>query len=325
MIQRFILLSALVFALCSNNLYSQDLVDDISGQSENLRGELFTENIHLISRSQRIFILTNTNQQLNKGDFITLTFGIDKPIARALVAKNNDNFSGIKILKIYSLTQWALIKKDIEVQILKGDDAKLFEKKAPPPKEDQTENLEIKNEEDLYNDVSLEEDLDFLNKDNRHIKPDNIVGVAAGRLQFENTIDKDTETNNQIFAHWAYQFADNYWVEGIYGRTLIDNFPAQQTQTLLNNFVARIKYTFKAPLYTFVMPYVGFQQVSVNSPDAGQTSDANLATQELNLIDSLARSGIVAGITVYRRLVPGWFVKADLGSDDINIGFAIEF
>lgn len=321
MFQSLFLYCTLFIALSANNVYSQDLVEDIS---DNNNSELFSENIHLIARSQRIFILTNTNQLLNKGDFITLTFGKTNPIARALVAKNNNELSGIKILKIYSLKQWAKIKQDTKVDILKGDDSILFKKTIEKPKNEETK-VEIQGEEDLYNDVQIEEDIDFLNKDSRHIKPDNLVGFSAGLLQFENTIDQDVETNTQIFGHWSYQFADNFWIEGLYGRTLIDNFPAPQSQTLLNNFVARVKYTFKTPLYTFVMPYVGFQQVSVNSPDAGQTADATLAAQELELIDSLARSGIVVGVTIYRRLVPGWFVKADLGSDDINIGFVVEF
>lgn len=306
-----------------NEVYSQDIVDDISSYDES-NNEMFNERIHLISRSQRIFIITNTNQQLNKGDFITLTFGKDKPIARALVAKNNDSLTGIKILKIYSLKHWAKIKQDISLEILKGDDSRLFAKNETKEKVAQPE-VQINSEEDLYNDVQLEEDIDFLSKDNRHIKPDNIVGFSAGLLKFENTIDNDTETNNQFFGHWAYQFSDNYWIEAVYGRTLINNFPGDGTQTLLNNFVARAKYTFKTPLYTYVMPYIGYQQVNVNSPDAGEVADPTLALEELALIDSLAVSGVVFGVTIYRRLVPGWFLKADLGTDDINIGFAVEF
>jgi hypothetical protein len=41
--------------------------------------------------------------------------------------------------------------------------------------------------------------------------------------------------------------------------------------------------------------------------------------------DNLKKSGPVFGITVLRRLVPGWFIKGDLGNDIINLGFAIEF
>ncbi len=75
------------------------------------------------------------------------------------------------------------------------------------------------------------------------------------------------------------------------------------------------------------MPYVGYQNKTVSSPDAGkgtnQTEAQNQA--ELDAIDNLSRSGVVAGVTVLRRLVPGWFVKADLGTDLLGIGFAIEF
>lgn len=313
--------------LFSHVAYAQGIVDDIS-KDEMLSSESFSETIRTISRSKRIFILTNSNQSMTKGDFITLSISKSGPVARALVAKTYQGFAGIKIMKIYSLKRWAVLKKGINIDLVKGDDSYLFKKKKEKTKvaKENEEEISIESEEDLYNDSALiSGDTEFLDRDMRHIKPDNIVSFAWGRHQFENTIDKDIETNNQFFGQWAYQFADNYWLEGVYGRTLIDNFPATNTQTLLNNFTGRFKYVFKAPLYSYIVPYVGFQQVSVSSPEAGRTSDAALAQQELDLVDSLAKSGIVAGVTVIRRMVPGWFIKADIGTDAINIGFAIEF
>ena len=309
--------------LHSFNANSQGIVDDISEGT--LSSDVFSESIRTISRSKRIFILTNSNQSLAKGDFITLSLPNSGPVARALVAKTYQGFAGIKIMKIYSLKRWALLKKGLGIDLIKGDDSSLFKKKKEKSIAKEEE-VKIEGEEDLYSDNKLiGDDTEFISKDSRHIKPDNIVSFAWGRHQFENTIDKDIETNNQFFGQWAYQFADNYWLEGVYGRTLIDNFPATNTQTLLNNFVGRFKYVFKAPLYSYIVPYIGFQQVSVSSPEAGRTNDATLAQQELDLVDSLAKSGIVAGVTVIRRMVPGWFIKADIGTDAINIGFAIEF
>lgn len=308
---------------------AQGIVSEFA-DNDAFTSEVFTETIKTIARSKRIFILTNTNQELSRGDFVTLSVPKAGPVARALVAKTHQENAGIKILKIYSLKRWAILRNNLEVEILKGDDSRLFRKKKKAPEtieeEKDPDKVSIESEEDLYNDTSLiGDDPDFNNKDRRHIKPDNIVSLAWGRHQFDNTIDNDIETSNQFFGKWAYQFGDNYWLEGVYGRVLIDNFPARSTQTLINNFIARFKYVFKAPLYSYLMPYVGFQQMSVSSPEAGNTNDPVLAAQELALVDSLAESGIVLGVTVLRRMVPGWFVKADIGTDAINIGFAIEF
>lgn len=124
---------------------------------------------------------------------------------------------------------------------------------------------------------------------------------------------------------WAYQFTDNYFVEGVYGRATFDNYPADSTQTLVNHVVARLKYNIKGPAYTFFMPYLGYQTYSVSSPDAGNSGVATTDDEENKVIDDLKKSGPVFGVTVLRRLVPGWFIKADVGTDVINVGFSIEF
>ncbi|MCO4755606.1 MAG: hypothetical protein KC478_14085, partial [Bacteriovoracaceae bacterium] len=289
--------------------------------------EIFTETVRIISRSQKIFIITNTNEMLQKGDFITLVLGERDPVARALVGKTHAGQAGIKILKIYSLKRWSLMRTGLDIRVLKGDDSKLFVKAAPKPQvEDDIEKIE--SEEDLYDiDTSIEEGVNFFDKDNRHIKPDNVVGAAWSQYSFENTLlaEAETEVNNQWAFSWAYQFNDNYWLEGLYGRTLLSDFPAKSAQTLINNFTIRLKYTFKAPLYSYVMPYVGYQIYNVSSPDAGQSTSATLNAQEEDLIADLGQDQPVFGVTLLRRLVPGWFLKADLGNDIISLGFAIEF
>jgi hypothetical protein len=91
------------------NLMGKEFVNDISSPiSLGDSAEMFTETIRIISRSQKIFILTNTNQMLYKGDFITLILNEKEPVARALVGKTYDGSAGIKILKIYSLKNWAI-------------------------------------------------------------------------------------------------------------------------------------------------------------------------------------------------------------------------
>ncbi len=312
------------FALCVNKIHAQSLVDDISSPlGLGSSSEIFTETIRTISRSQKIFILTNTNEMLYKGDFITLVLGGKDPVARALVGKTHDSLAGIKILKIYSLKKWSVLRKGLEVGILKGDDSRLFVKEE---KKEVEEEGQIKSEEDLY-DIDVVEETDFFTKDNRYIRPDNVVGAAWSQYSFENTLlpETETEVGTQWAFSWAYQFSDNYWVEGLYGRTLLSNFPAQSTQTLINNFTIRLKYTFKLPLYSYLLPYVGFQIYNISSPDAGQSNDASLNAKEESLINDLGQDQPVFGATLLRRLVPGWFLKVDLGNDIIALGAAIEF
>lgn len=310
-----------ILLLSIPGIKAQSLVDDASltGGGEGV----FNETIKIISNSKKIFIVTNNNQQLNPGDFISLALD-NKLAARAVVGKNHQGQVGIKILKIYSLTQWGKLRRDQEVQIVKGDDSNFGA--APPPEIQQA--TKIKSEDDLYTgDVVVEDDLgDFDENKNRHIKPDNLVSVFGAFYEAAEIEDKGgTVRTNEIGISWGYQFSDNYFAEATYGRAMLDNFPGDGTQTLVNHMIARLKFNIKGPLYTFFMPYAGFHSYSISSPDAGK-SDSNITNeQELAVVDKLKKSGPVFGVTVLRRLVPGWFIKADLGNDIINLGFAIEF
>jgi len=291
---------------------------------------LFTETIKIISRSGKIFILSNSNQLLNKGDFITILLKDSGPVARAVVGKTHEETAGVKILKVYSLRRWGLMGKNLDVQIKKGDDSDLFVAKKDKATESEAA-PKIDGEEDLFNDTSLvKEDLDGFYKDNRLIKPNNIVAAGWNQFRFANDLTGDTEAHNQWNFAWGYQFSDNYWVEGLYGRIQIDGLPDEGSQTIINNFTVRAKYTFKAPLYSYFMPYIGFQTYSVSSPNSGVqtgTDDASRiqAEKEVALINKLQISQLVFGVSVLRRLVPGWFLKADVGNDIMSVGFAIEF
>ena len=86
-----------------------------------------------------------------------------------------------------------------------------------------------------------------------------------------------------------------------------------------------MKYTVKLPLYTYALPYLGYQNVSVNCPGCGNTDIAAQNKKELDLVADTKKSQIIYGVSFLHRLVPGWFVKADLGIDMYNLGFAIEF
>jgi hypothetical protein len=176
--------------------------------------------------------------------------------------------------------------------------------------------------------VSEEDDLSMMDENkNRHIKPDNIVALSASYFDANETASRGGTVRAPFFGgSWAFQVTDNYFFEGVYGRALLNNYPGPDAQTLVNQFVGRIKYNIKGPLYTFFMPYVGFQSYSISSPDAGQFTQTPVeAEEELTAIEELKKSGPVFGVTVLRRLVPGWFVKADIGTDVMNLGFAIEF
>ena len=96
------------------------------------------------------------------------------------------------------------------------------------------------------------------------------------------------------------------------------------------NFTGKLKYTVNAPFYSYIMPYVGYQVISVDSPGAGVQDTVNPKTdaelqEEIALVDDLKKSTVIFGVTVLKRIVPGWFIRADLGSDIISGGLTLEF
>lgn len=329
-----IILFLLQINICST--LAQNLVEDATSIVTN--ENVFKETIKIISNSKKIFIISNNNQQLGPGDFLSLALD-DKLAARALVAKLHQGQVGIKILKIYSLKTWGNLKKDLEIQIVKGDDSTFEKSKEPKVEPEATGDSKIKSEEDLFakqsssKDVAIksvietDEDISELDESkNRNIRPDNIAGIFAGFFDADEVASKGGAVrSNEFGITWAYQFADNFFIEGGYGRVLLDSFPGDGIQTLVNHVMTRLKYNFKGPLYTFILPYVGYQTFIISSPDAGKTTSQTVNDEELLAVNNLNRTGVVFGVTILRRLVPGWFVKADLGTDMINAGFAIEF
>lgn len=320
-----------LFVLCALSFpsFSQDLVTDILNENPFTTPKAFTESIEMISRSKRIFILSNTNQLLNKGDYITLVLNEKDPVARAIVAKNSEGRSGIKILRIYSLKRWSLMQRNLDVGIVKGDDSRLFvkeDKKELKKEENPQEDLKIDSEQDLYSLADMS-DTDFEDQSKRHIKPDNLVSLSWRPYTIRNTISNQDIISNQINLAWGYQFSDNFWAEGTYGFARFDDFPATKVQTVITELSARIKYAIKAPLYTYFFPFVGYQTVNVDSPKAADLSVLTVeeAQRESELINSLKESDLLFGATMLRRLVPGWFVKLELDNNGYNVGVAIEF
>jgi hypothetical protein len=329
---KFITLVFIYLWVCSGTLNAQSLIEDANLSSETTSSDtFFSETIKIISGSKKIFIITNNNQQLGPGDFVSLALD-NNLAARGLVVKSHQGMTGVKILKIYSLSQWSRLRKDVSVQIIKGDDSR-FGKSTAAEAEEAVKSAEsipkIKNEEDLFKaDVVSEEDSSgvFEENANRHIKPDNVVGVTGSFLTATQVASRGGSQRATEFGFsWAFQFSDNYFIEGIYGRALLDGFPGDGMQTLVNHLTGRLKVNIKGPLYTFIMPYVGFHSYTVSSPDAAKTNNASTNAEQQEAIDNLKKQGPVFGVTLMRRLVPGWFVKTDLGTDIINLGFAIEF
>lgn len=112
------------------------------------------------------------------------------------------------------------------------------------------------------------------------------------------------------------------------GTNTITDFPSTGIDTRMVNFTGKIKYTFNAPFYSYIMPYAGYQIININSPGAGVDNGESTAEeleQELLLVDDLKKSSVIFGVTVLKRIVPGWFIRADLGTDILNAGLTLEF
>ena len=79
------------------------------------------------------------------------------------------------------------------------------------------------------------------------------------------------------------------------------------------------------------MPYVGYQWVGAQSPNA-RLVDPNSPPRtpfelqnELDDVANLEKNQAIFGVTLLKRLVPAWFIRVDLGSDILSGGLALEF
>lgn len=330
MVRKYSVFLSILFFTLSNwsGLFAQSVVDQLGSSSATAGGQdLAIEKIEKISQSKRVFVITNSNSSFDRGDFISLLIN-SKLVARALVAKTTDTgLSGIKIVKIYSLALWKQLREGRDVQILRGDDS-YYKLRKETEKKDLADEGVIKSEEDLFDETTLlEDDLSLEEKTNRVIKQDNVVSATVGTVE---GIDNDgsSQRYTQFNIHWAYQLEDNIWGEFSYGQNVIDDFPNPGLQTKMTNLTIRAKYTITAPFFSYIKPYVGYQIIGASSPGAGQ-EDANNPDldleAELQRVEDLKKNTVVFGLTVLKRLVPGWFIRADLGSDLVGIGFGLEF
>lgn len=327
--KRFIKYSLLVLSFTFFNVtMAQNIVDQIdeNAPEENLRPDLSFETIQKVSGSKKIFILTNNNNSFGKGDFISLVKD-NKLVTRALVAKTVDAIAGIKILKIYSLAKWNTLKKGMSVQVIRGDDSYFRMKK---PTKDSAENFKIQEEEDLFNEETLlKDDLEIGDNKNRLIKQDNLISVYLGKIEAQDETGNSARYS-QINGAWAYQVEDNIWAELSYGQNVVNDFPSTGLDTKLTNLTVKGKYSIKAPFFSVIQPYLGYQMINADSPGAGEQDATSPVTEdqlqaELDAVESIKKNRIVFGLTVLKRLVPGWFARVDLGSDILGLGFSLEF
>jgi len=318
------------------DIYSQDILDDMDIDQDTVattvNAELFKESILKISPSQKILLISNQNQSFTKGDFISILVKapIETLVFRALVAKVTDQkIAGIKLLKIYSNELWQNLDLNSEVLVLKGDDS-YFKAKSKNSSENAKVKTEdrIEDEDDLFSTTNLNDDSDLSDENKgRFIKPDFTFGVNLGLI-------KAAGTQRHLNAQLAYQVADNIWAEMTAGISNIPEYPnvlnPSDLNTTLYNYSVRFKYTISAPFYSYIMPYVGFLIAQPISEGAGKETSPGIPTstqrnKELAMVDELKANNIIYGFTLLKRIVPGWFVRAEVGSDMINGGLCIEF
>lgn len=316
------------FFICSSVL-AQNIVSDlgVGSSSGAALPDMATETINRISGSKKIFIITNNSQTFAKGDFVTLVKGTKRAL-RAVVAKNENGVAGIKILKIYSLALWNSLTAGGEIQVLRGDDS-FFNVPIASNSPGNIPGELIKAETDLFDETTVLEDdsLSFDENSKRILKNDNIVSLSLG------FVDAGSEGRASLpTGAWSFQVEDNIFLEAAYGQGVLQGYPSLDgdIDTKITNFMIKAKYAIIAPFDSYVLPYIGYQLIGASSPGAGEQDEANSRTeaelqQELDDVEALKKSGPVFGVTALKRLVPGWFVRADLGSDLLAIGFALEF
>jgi hypothetical protein len=300
---------------------SQTVLEKLSDEEEVISpsGALVVEKIEKISQSKRIIVLSNENQAFNMGDFISLLIK-DKPVARAIVAKIKENIAGIKILKIYAQPEFDALALGNEVQIVRGDDSSYFKTKVEK---------DIPKEEDLFDKeaISDEELGDADDKKDYLIVNSSIFNVALGSIDSINLAGQSTRYG-QLNAQYSYQVKRNFFVNLLYGQNTITDFPNFGLDTTLYNITARVKWTFQIFWEILLQPYAGYQVLIADSPGAGQNGGDNTSQPQLNaesaLVDKMEDSKFIFGLSTLIKIVPGWYVQIDLGTDIANAGFSVE-
>lgn len=326
---KLILILALISL--SNLSIAQSVVDEIDSESDQyFQGEdLPEETVEKISASGRILILSNGTQSFGKGDFITMVLG-NKKVTRALVAKTVDGSAGIKILKVYDDSIFRSTRPGMKYKIIRGDDSFFSNKKRSTPNPTSVAEVTeddktlINEEENLFDETTLlNDDLDLEEETSRVIRTDHLFFLSGSRL---TSVDTDGAAQSYLLGGFSYgfQFQDNIWAEFSLQRNDISDFPVVGTSISLTSYTAKIMYTFKGPAFTYILPYVGYQSVRAGSFETTGTTDDEQSVQEAS-VARLQQNEIIIGVTILKRLVPGWFARVDVGTDLLALGFGLEF
>jgi len=300
-----------ILLVTNSSIYAQDeLIDDLSQNQDSTSLGLITEKIETISNNRKIFIVTSNSNGFNEGDFISLLTN-NELICRALVAKIKNNKAGIKIVKLYAPILFKDLKISQKIQIIRGDDSYFKNKKK---KVDSPEGIsKFNDEEDLLSEDIIDEGSTVKEKKGALITTDNIVSI--------NYTSSSKINANLIGLTWSYQVKKNFWTEAVVNVGTENNAKiATGIDIQYFNLIVRAKYTIQAPAYSFIQPYLGFSMVIPTSPDSG-----NLTIADKAIFDSKNSKSFVGGATLLKRLVPGWFLRANLSTIGVGIGMALEF
>jgi hypothetical protein len=288
--------------------------------------DLITENILAISPSKRIFVLSNENRSFSKGDFISLVFNATLT-ARAIVAKNSDSGSGVKIVKIYNWQKWQQLTKGIPVQIIRGDDSyfKSNQKSKEQSKEDAMV-AQIESEEDLFNQTEIIGDELSQDEKQSKIRQDNLLSVNYGIYSVTGT--SENLSLNMFSLSYNYQIGSDFWIGINAGSGTLQAFPASNLNTNITTITLSGSYLFKLPFYSYILPYAGFNYQMASSPKAGTNDGTNTQDErdlEIAEVEALNVGNIIFGAKIVRHLAPGWYGVVSIGTDMMRAGVAIEF
>lgn len=310
-------LISILLLLSIQNIGAQSVIDQIDdNRSEAIaKLDLPTERIEKVGVSGTIFIISNSSSSFNKGDFISLVFD-NNLVNRAIVAKVEGSSAGIKIVKVYSNQYHKILSPGRTVKIIRGDDTFFANLKN---NNNSGQKSLIDDEDDLFNDTTLlSDDIDLEENTKRLIRTD-WLAFAMGSSLSSVDVSGAVKRYNQLGASFAYQFRDNVWAEASYNINNLTNYPRANENVSLNNIILRAKYTIAMPSYSYLQPYIGFQIITASSSVTAPTPD------EVIQLDRLPKNQVVFGASLLKRLVPGWFLRADLGTDLMALGLGIEF
>ncbi len=307
----------ILLLLSFQSILAQSVIDQIDDNRSKAiaKLDLPTEKIEKVGVSGTILIITNSSSSFNKGDFISLVFD-NNLVNRAIVAKVDGGSAGIKIVKVYSNQYHKILSPGRSVKIIRGDDS--FFANLKNQKDSDKKSL-IDDEDDLFNDTTLlSDDIDLDENTKRLIRTD-WIAFAMGSSISSVDVKGSAKRYSQLGASFAYQFKDNAWLEGSYNINNLTNFPRANENVSLNNIIVRAKYTIAMPGFSYLKPYIGFQMITATSSIKDPTDEEALQ------LDRLPKSQVVFGASILKRLVPGWFLRADVGTDLIALGLGIEF